>query len=171
MGNRPRTAGNFHLHSKSMVKIIPAETTEEVAQARALFEEYAASLDFDLRFQNFQEELAGLPGDYGAPLGCLLLAWHEDQLAGCVALRKIEADICEMKRLYVRPAFRHRGVGQSLARAVIAEAGKRGYSRMRLDTVPAMKEARGLYVSLGFREISPYRYNPIPGATFMELIL
>jgi len=154
-----------------MVKIISAGTTEEVTRARTLFEEYAASLDFDLHFQNFQEELAGLPGDYAAPHGCLLPAWHGDQVAGCVALRKVEADFCEMKRLYVRPAFRSRGVGKSLARTIIAEARKRGYSRMRLDTVPAMKEAQALYESLGFNRIPPYRHNPIPGAAFMELIL
>jgi ribosomal protein S18 acetylase RimI-like enzyme len=154
-----------------MLKIVQAGTTEEVAQARALFEEYAASLDFDLHFQNFQEELAGLPGDYAGPHGCLLLAWHGDQVAGCVALRKIEGDISEMKRLYVRPAFRNRGAGKSLARTIIAEARKRGYSRMRLDTVPAMKGAQYLYESLGFKRIPPYRHNPIPGAAFMELIL
>jgi len=154
-----------------MVQIIQAETNEGVAQARALFEEYAASLDFDLYFQNFQEELAGLPGDYAAPHGCLLLAWHGDQVAGCVALRKIEGDICEMKRLYARPAFRNRGVGKSLSRAIIAEAKKRGYSRMRLDTVPAMKEARALYESQGFKIIPPYCHNPIPGAVFLELNL
>jgi putative acetyltransferase len=154
-----------------MMKIIQAGTKEEMAQARALFEEYAASLDFDLYFQNFQEELAGLPGDYAAPHGCLLLAWHGDQVAGCVALRKIEGDICEMKRMYVRPDFRNRGVGKTLARAIIAEAKKRGYLRMRLDTVPSMKEAQALYESLVFKKISPYRHNPIPGAAFMELIL
>jgi len=154
-----------------MLKIVQAGTTDEVAQARTLFEEYAASLDFDLHFQNFREELAGLPGDYAAPHGCLLLAWHGDQVAGCVALRKIERDISEMKRLYVRPAFRNRGVGKSLARTIIAEAKNRGYSRLRLDTVPAMKEAQALYESLGFTKIPPYRRNPIPGAAFMELIL
>jgi putative acetyltransferase len=154
-----------------MVKIVQAGTTEEVTQARGLFEEYAASLDFDLHFQNFREELAGLPGDYAAPSGCLLLAWDGDQVAGCVALRKMEGDVCEMKRLYVRPAFRHGGVGRLLARAIVAEAKKKGYSRMRLDTVPAMKEARGLYESLGFKKISPYRHNPIPGAAFLELNL
>ena len=142
-----------------------------MAQARALFEEYAASLDFDLYFQNFREELAGLPGDYAAPQGCLLLAWEGDQVAGCVALRKIEGEICEMKRLYVRPVFRNRGVGKCLARTIIAEARDRGYVRMRLDTVPAMKEAQDLYESLGFKRIPPYRHNPVPGAAFLELAL
>jgi putative acetyltransferase len=156
---------------ENLIQIISVDTEEALAQAKALFEEYAASLDFDLVFQNFQEELAGLPGDYAAPHGGLLLARHGDQVAGCVALRKIEGEICEMKRLYVRPAFRDLGIGRLLARAVIAAAKKRGYSRMRLDTVPAMKEAGALYESLGFRKISPYRHNPIPGAAFMELIL
>jgi putative acetyltransferase len=154
-----------------MVKIIPAGTNEEVGEAKTLLEEYSASLDFDLVFQNFQEELAGLPGDYAAPHGCLLLAWHGNQVAGCVALRKIEGDICEMKRLYVRPAFRNRGVGKCLARTVIAQAKEVGYVRMRLDTVPAMKEAQGLYESLGFKRIPPYRHNPVPGAAFLELDL
>ena len=154
-----------------MAKIISAGTTEEVTQARTLFEEYASSLDFDLHFQNFQEELAGPPGDYAAPHGCLLLAWHGDQVAGCVALRKMERDICEMKRLYVRPASRNQGVGRSLARAIIDQAIKRGYARMRLDKVPAMKEAQALYQSLGFNRISPYRFNPVPGTAFLELTL
>ena len=154
-----------------MLKIVQAGTSEEVAQARALFEEYAASLDFDLHFQNFREELAGLPGEYAEPLGCLLVAWQGDQAVGCVALRKMERDICEMKRLYVRPASRNQGVGRSLARAIIDQAIKRGYARMRLDTVPAMKEAQALYQSLGFNRISPYRFNPVPGTAFLELTL
>jgi ribosomal protein S18 acetylase RimI-like enzyme len=154
-----------------MVKILQVKTSEEVAQARTLLEEYSASLDFDLHFQNFRDELAGLPGEYAGPFGCLLLAWHGDQVAGCVALRRIEGEVCEMKRLYVRAAYRSLGAGRLLARAIIAEARKRGYSRMRLDTVPSMKEARALYDSLGFREIPPYRNNPIPGAAFLELAL
>jgi len=156
---------------RKLIQIKPIDTAETLAQAKALFEEYAGSLDFDLIFQDFQGELAGLPGDYAPPHGCLLLAWHGGQVAGCVALRKIEGDICEMKRLYVRPAFRTRGLGKRLARTIIAEAKERGYMRMRLDTVPAMKEAQGLYESLGFIKIPPYRYNPVPGAAYLELIL
>jgi putative acetyltransferase len=154
-----------------MLKILQAETPEHLAEARRLFEEYASSLGFDLGFQGFAEELAGLPGDYAPPRGCLLLAIHEGRTAGCVALREIGDGICEMKRLYVRPGFRGLEIGRALAVALIGEAGAIGYERMRLDTVPAMERARGLYRELGFREIPPYRFNPIPGTAFLELIL
>jgi ribosomal protein S18 acetylase RimI-like enzyme len=154
-----------------MVRLVSASTEEDFSRARALFEEYASFLGFPLDFQSFEEELAGLPGGYAPPEGCLLLAVHRDQVAGCVALRKIDRDICEMKRLYVRPSFRHSGIGRSLAQTLIREAKKKGYARMRLDTVPSMKEARALYESLGFREIPPYRHNPVPGAAFLELKL
>ncbi len=163
-----------------MLEIVQAHTAEDLGDARALFEEYAASLDFDLGFQDFAAELAGFPGDYAPPRGRLLLAFLNGRLAGCVALRELEDGICEMKRLFVRPAFRgYRGhrdrsdlsVGRVLTEAVIAAARDIGYERMRLDTVPAMARARALYQTLGFREIPPYRYNPIPGTAFMELRL
>lgn len=154
-----------------MLEIVQAESLEQIAEARALFEEYAASLGFDLGFQDFAAELAGLPGDYAPPWGRLLLAFHDGRPAGCVALRELEAEICEMKRLYVRPGFRDLRVGRALAEAVIAEARGIGYSRMRLDTVPAMEKARSLYRALGFREIAPYRFNPIPGTAFLELTI
>jgi len=154
-----------------MLKIIPAETEEDIQQIRLLFEEYAASLDFDLSFQNFGEELANLPGDYVPPEGRLLLAWWDDQIAGCVALRKINQDRCEMKRLYVLPRFRALDIGKALAEEIIKEAKKIGYTWMRLDTVPSMKRARALYESLGFKRIPPYRYNPVKGAEFLELKL
>jgi len=154
-----------------MLEIVQAETPERVAEARQLFLEYAESLGFDLGFQGFGEELAGLPGTYAPPRGCLLLAVHEGRTAGCVALRDLGEGICEMKRLYVRPGFRGLRVGHSLVLAVIAEAREIGYGRMRLDTVPAMERARALYFSLGFREIPPYRFNPIPGTAFLELDL
>ena len=154
-----------------MLKIVPADTPEDLRQARALFEEYAASLGFDLGFQDFAAELAGLPGDFAPPRGRLLLAFHEGRLAGCVALRELDEGACEMKRLYVRPGFRDLRAGRALAEAIIAEARGIGYARMRLDTVPSMERARALYRSLGFEEIPPYRFNPIPGTAFMELRL
>jgi len=128
-------------------------------------------LGFDLDFQNFDNELAGLPGEYSSPRGCILLAEYENRPAGCVALRPLSDEICEMKRLYVRPKFRGLGIGRALAKAIIEQARKIGYTLMRLDTVPTMKVARALYQSLDFKQISQYRYNPIEGAEFMELKL
>lgn len=154
-----------------MLQIVQAQTTDDLRHVRTLFEEYAASLGFDLGFQDFAAELAGLPGTYAPPRGRLLLALHDGRIAGCVALRELEEGICEMKRLYVRPGFRGLRVGRALAEAVITAAREIGYLRMRLDTVPAMEPARALYRDLGFREIPPYRFNPIPGTAFMELRL
>jgi len=153
------------------------ESPAQIAQARELFLEYANSLGFSLCFQNFDKELAGLPGDYAPPEGRLLLAEYERQLAGCVALHKLtllkdEDQICEMKRLYLRPQFRGKGEGRALAERVIAEARWIGYRRMRLDTVePMMRDAVAMYRKLGFKEIAPYRPNPIAGALYMELQL
>ena len=149
-----------------------AESDAEIAQTRDLFLEYAKSLGFSLCFQNFDQELAGLPGDYAPPDGRLLLAEYEGQLAGCVALHKLEPEICEMKRLYLRTRFRGKGLGRALAETIIAEARGIGYRRMRLDTVePVMKDAVAMYRQLGFKEIPPYRVNPIAGALYMELQL
>src|SRR5579863_4652603 len=134
-----------------------AESPAQVAQARELFLEYAQSLGFSLCFQNFDEELAGLPGDYAPPEGRLFLAEYESQLAGCVALHKLGPGICEMKRLYLRPQFRGKGFGRALADRIIAEARQIGYERMRLDTVePVMKDAVAMYRRIGFKEIAPY---------------
>jgi ribosomal protein S18 acetylase RimI-like enzyme len=149
-----------------------AGSLAQIAQARELFLEYAQSLGFSLCFQNFDKELAGLPGDYAPPEGRLLLAECDGQLAGCVALHKLEHGICEMKRLYLRPQFRGKGLGKTLADRIIAEARHIGYRRMRLDTVePVMKDAVAMYRKLGFQHIAPYRANPIAGAMYMELQL
>ena len=154
-----------------MIEIINAVSNEHYKKAAQLFSEYASSLSFDLSFQNFDEELASLPGDYIQPAGCLLLAIFRGDMAGCVALRPLSHDICEMKRLYVRPAFRAQGIGRALANAIIVCGSKAGYQKMRLDTVSSMREAVLLYTSIGFREIEPYRYNPIEGAQYLELDL
>ncbi|NIP26265.1 MAG: GNAT family N-acetyltransferase [Phycisphaerae bacterium] len=154
-----------------MPKIFQVYTGENLEFTKTLFEEYAGSLDFDLDFQNFDKESADFPGDYVPPKGCLFLAKNEDKIAGCVALRELSEGVCEMKRLYVKPQFRGLGIGKILAEAVIQEARKIGYTCMRLDTAPSMQAARALYISLGFKKISPYRYNPIEGAVFMELSL
>jgi putative acetyltransferase len=152
--------------------VVQASSRPQIAEARELFLEYAQSLGFSLCFQNFDKELAGLPGDYAPPEGRLLLAECEGQLAGCVALHKLGLGICEMKRLYLRPQFRGRGLGRALAEHIIAEARRIGYQHMRLDTVePVMKDAVAMYRKLGFKEVAPYRSNPIVGAMYMELDL
>jgi len=154
------------------VELVEAISSEQAEQARALFLEYAESLDFSLCFQSFDEEVKNLPGAYAPPTGRLLLALQQGQSAGCVALRLLEPKICEMKRLYVRPAYRGKGLGQMLVERVIAEARAIGYERMRLDTVASsMQDAVALYQRRGFREIEPYRTNPIAGAIYLELLL
>jgi len=150
------------------VAIREADSPQDLALIRDLFLEYAASLGFDLAFQGFNRELAELPGAYASPRGVILLALDHANASGCVALRPLATDTCEMKRLYVRPAARGTGLGRRLAEAILAEGRSRGYKRMRLDTVPAMAGAIALYRSLGFHEIEPYRENPVPGALFLE---
>jgi GNAT superfamily N-acetyltransferase len=154
-----------------MLSIIQARDSEGLRCVRTLFEEYAASLNFDLCFQGFDEELANLPGNYAPPEGRLFLASYSVEAAGCVALQKFEEGICEMKRLYVTPRFRGSGIGRTLAETIISEARKIGYKRMCLDTVLSMREAQLLYQSMGFKDVEPYRYNPICGTRFMELVL
>ena len=148
------------------------ETSELLDATRTIFREYAQSLGVDLCFQDFESELARLPGEYAAPGGHLLLAWVDGRLAGCGALRPLPdadyANACEMKRLYVRPGFRGVGLGRALAGALFDEARRIGYSTMLLDTLDDMEAARELYATLGFEEIPPYYYNPIAGAHYLK---
>ena len=146
-------------------------TAKVLNDVQALFREYADSLGSHLCFQDFEKELANLPGDYAPPLGRLLVAVDDVRLAGCVALRRIDERVCEMKRLYVRPSYRGAGLGRKLAEAVITSACEVGYTQMRLDTLPSMKEAIKLYHLLGFAEIPSYRFNPVEGVKYMELAL
>jgi ribosomal protein S18 acetylase RimI-like enzyme len=145
-----------------MADVIRAAEPADAEVVRELLREYAAGLGIDLSFQDFDAEVADPLGFYEL----VLVAGH-----GCVALRRIDQETCEMKRLYVRPAGRGTGLGRRLAEAVIVEARARGYRRMLLDTLPTMGAAQALYTSLGFRETEPYRYNPVPGTTFLELVL
>jgi putative acetyltransferase len=157
------------------IRVIAAETPRLIDDTRAIFREYAASLPIDLCFQNFEAELAALPGEYAPPGGQLLLAMVDGELAACGALRALAdvdyANACEMKRLFVRPAFRRFGLGRRLALALIDEARRAGYSAMLLDTLDDMEAARGLYATLGFEEIPPYYFNPIPGAHYLKVDL
>ena len=155
----------------SLLSIREASESWEIQAARKLFQEYAASLESSLCFQGFDEELEGLPGKYAPPAGRLLLAFQGQAVAGCVALRPLEQGTCEMKRLFVRPAYRKSGVGRLLTERIIQEARESGYRRMRLDSLPHMKPALQLYRQLGFQPIAPYTTNPIAGAVFLELQL
>ena len=154
------------------MEFVQAQSPEEIEIARGLFREYAAGLNIDLCFQNFDQEVNGLPGNYAPPSGRLLLAIEGEQIAGCIALRSLGDGDCEMKRLYVRPEFRGQGLGKKLVTTLLDAAREIGYERMLLDTLPGkMDEAIALYRSLGFREIAPYYHNPVTGALFMELLL
>lgn len=154
------------------IRLVIAETTPLLEDARQIFRDYAASLNVDLCFQNFDDELLCLPGEYAAPHGHLLLAFVDGALAGCGAMRPLPdvdyANACEMKRLYVRPAFRRFGLGRLMAQSLLGEAQRSGYSVMLLDTLDDMEAARGLYSALGFEEIPPYYFNPIAGAHYLK---
>ena len=155
-----------------MTRIVQATSAQEVEAASALFEEYAASLDLDLGFQEFATELAGLPGEYAPPRGALLLAFDGEISLGCVALRPLDwPRLAELKRLYVKPSGRGRRLGERLSQAALSLARDAGYQRIRLDTLPTMLEAQRLYEKLGFYEVEAYRFNPVAGARYMELDL
>jgi len=154
------------------IELLTPATPELLNAARAIFREYAGGLGVDLCFQNFELELAQLPGEYAAPQGALLLALVDGDVAGCGAMRPLPesdyANACEMKRLFVRPAFRHFGLGRMLAQALLDRGMQAGYSAMLLDTLDDMEAARSLYATLGFEEIPPYYFNPIPGAHYLK---
>jgi GNAT superfamily N-acetyltransferase len=153
------------------MEVVEGHVAERVPVVRELFREYSASLDVDLGFQDFDRELAALPGEYAPPGGRLLLAVDGAEPAGCVGLRPFEPGVCEMKRLYVRSAYRGTGLGRLLAERIVQAARDAGYRRMRLDTLPTMAAARTLYQSIGFVEIEAYRPNPVHGTTYFELAL
>lgn len=146
-------------------------TEDQLAQVRALCRDYADALGIDLSFQQFDQELAALPGEYAPPAGCLLLALHGTAGVGCIALRRLTQEVCEGKRLYVRPAWRGTGLGKALKLAILDEARRLGYQRFRWDSLPSMQAANALYRSLGAKNIAPYCYNPLEGALFWELDL
>ncbi|MEO8072540.1 MAG: GNAT family N-acetyltransferase [Acidobacteriota bacterium] len=155
-----------------MIKILQAEIPEQIAETKKLFREYEKWLELDICFQGFEAELANLPGKYAEPDGRLLLALVDGKIAGCIALRKLEENICEMKRLYLRDEFRGLGLGNKLIKKLIEEARLIGYKKMRLDTLPdKMAKAVKLYESYGFRSIPAYYHNPYSETLFMELVL
>jgi len=153
------------------MKIKQAQTKTEIEEIRSLFREYETFLDVDLCFQSFEEELAGLPGKYSRPSGDLLIGLDGDRAVGCVGVRKLDDDVCEMKRLFVRTEARGTGLGKKLAHEIIVVAQKIGYSLMRLDTLDRLTEAMHLYELLGFRRTEPYYQNPLPGVVYWELEL
>lgn len=161
--------------SSPELRLQTPDTPDLLQATREIFREYAEGLGIDLDFQHFDDELANLPGDYAAPQGALLLAFVDDELAGCGAFRPLPdvdyANACEMKRLYVRRAFRRFGLGRMLAQALMDRATEAGYSVMLLDTLDDMESARGLYASLGFETIPPYYFNPVPGAHYLKVAL
>ena len=159
------------MENEVTIRLSQPHATEDWRQARRLIEQYAASLDFDLSFQNLADELEHLASEYDAPGGAFLLADENSVYIGCVGLRYFSDGVGEIKRLYIIPEARGRGAGRLLAEGIVAAARRLGYRRLLLDTVPSMEHALSLYVSLGFKPTAAYRYNPLPGAAFFELEL
>ena len=157
--------------SEGVLVIRAADPKEDMDRVRALFRQYVTELGEDLGFQGFEEELQTLPGEYSWPAGSLYLAWADEQPAGCIAMRRLDENTCEMKRLYVRPEYRGRKLGGHLVRTIIASARAHNYKVMKLDSLRRLKSAYTLYKSFGFRETEPYTYNPLPEAVYMELRL
>ncbi|MBI3714902.1 MAG: GNAT family N-acetyltransferase [Betaproteobacteria bacterium] len=160
-----------HTKDSSPLTLVPATTDAEIGAIRKLLREYQQSLDTDLCFQNFEQEVASLPGDYVPPRGRLLLGYANGLAAGCIAMRGLNADTAEMKRLFVRPDYRGCGFGRAFAQAIIDAARGEGYRRLVLDTLPSMGDAQALYAVLGFRDIAAYTNNPVAGTRFMGLDL
>ncbi|MFW5927938.1 MAG: GNAT family N-acetyltransferase [Thermoplasmatota archaeon] len=153
------------------IELVESYDEQDISEIRDIFIEYRKDLGLDLSFQEFQDELEELPGEYSPPEGSILMAKDEDETVGCVALRKINEDTCEMKRLYVKPDYRGEGLGKKLALSIIEKAREKGYGKMKLDTLTTLKKANELYRSIGFEECEPYRYNPLDDALYMELEL
>lgn len=154
-----------------MINYITSKTEQCFAEAKELFLEYKDSLNLDLCFQNFNEEISDLPAQYSEPNGCIILCYEDDKPIGCIGLKKFSEGVCEMKRLYLRKEARGKGIGRNLAEKIIEKAKEFGYKKMQLDTLETMKEAIALYKSMGFKEIPPYRFNPVKGVIYMELDL
>lgn len=148
-----------------------SKTEQDYNDAKDLFLKYANSLNFELCFQNFEKEISDLPAQYSEPTGCIIICYEDDNPIGCVGLRKFSEGICEMKRLYLRNNARGKGIGRVLAEKIVEKAKELGYRKMQLDTIETMKEAISLYKSMRFKEISPYRFNPVKGVIYMELEL
>ena len=152
-----------------MISYKISKSQKDFEKAKELFIEYKNSLNLDLCFQKFHEEISDLPSQYSEPSGCIILCYENKKPTGCIALRKFEGDTCEMKRLYLRPEARGKGIGRVLANKIIEKAKELGYKKMQLDTLETMKEAIALYKSMGFKVIAPYRFNPLDGVVYMEL--
>ena len=154
-----------------MIRLHAATSASDIESVRTLFHEYANSLGVNLDYQGFEEEARDLPGKYAPPAGTLVLAFNDDELVGCVGVRPIDEKVAEMKRLYVRPSGRGLGLGRTLAESAVRFATATGYERMRLDTLPQMERAQALYRAMGFMPIDAYRFSPVPGTVFLELVI